>query len=394
MSREYQKRIANKVKNINQRYVDYEDKKELVGGNYNELIEVKEGMGLKGKGLSITTDLPAGAGLSAAGMSGMKKYKKGKGKVEDVEVCSSCGGGMSAAGVSAAGMSAGGVMDILKLPLKILGFGKNGEEVEIEGSGLLDLLNPIKLAKLAAKTVFGGGKMKVYVKRGGVGEFEELGSGMLGIKKPKDAFYKDTKTLKDVLPFGSGMSAGCYDCKGEGMSAGVNNIARVVRRKKKATTFDGGALNKEGTRNGNQAIMGSGMSAGAILGYVPEEARQRMKGNGLFDVLSKVANAPGDFMNDVLGHSNPLEDLVGRDTVRKVAKAVVGDKLKAVGLGKKRGGGMGKRPTTQNMHSSSFSGGKKAKKPNKRAEVVRKVMKERGVSMIEASKIVKAEGLY
>jgi hypothetical protein len=143
------------------------------------------------------------------------------------------------------------------------------------------------------------------------------------------------------------------------------------------------------------------MSAGAVLGYVPPEERKRMKGNGLFDVLSKVANAPGDFMNDVLGHSMPIEDIFGRDTVRKVAKAVVGDKLKAVGLGKKRGAGMGTRPTTQNMPSSSFSGGKKAKKEptkakkvNKRAEVVRKVMKERGVSMIEASKIVKAEGLY
>jgi hypothetical protein len=51
MSREYQKAIANKIKNINQRYVDYEDKKELVGGNFNELIDVKDGMGLKGMGI-------------------------------------------------------------------------------------------------------------------------------------------------------------------------------------------------------------------------------------------------------------------------------------------------------------------------------------------------------
>jgi hypothetical protein len=34
------------------------------------------------------------------------------------------------------------------------------------------------------------------------------------------------------------------------------------------------------------------------------------------------------------------------------------------------------------------------KKPNKRAEIVKKVMKERGISMINASKAVKAEGLY
>ena len=44
------------------------------------------------------------------------------------------------------------------------------------------------------------------------------------------------------------------------------------------------------------------------------------------------------------------------------------------------------------MKSSNMSGGKK--RVNKRAEIVKKVMKERGVKMIEASKIVKAEGLY
>jgi hypothetical protein len=43
------------------------------------------------------------------------------------------------------------------------------------------------------------------------------------------------------------------------------------------------------------------------------------------------------------------------------------------------------------MSGFGKSGGKKV---NKRAEVVKKVMKERGVSMIEASKIVKSEGLY
>lgn len=46
------------------------------------------------------------------------------------------------------------------------------------------------------------------------------------------------------------------------------------------------------------------------------------------------------------------------------------------------------------LHGSSFSGmGKKTKKAN-RHEIVKKVMKDRKVSMIEASKIVKEEGLY
>jgi hypothetical protein len=82
---------------------------------------------------------------------------------------------------------------------------------------------------------------------------------------------------------------------------------------------------------------------------------------------------------------------------------------KALGIEEKEGGkkrkmkgkGMEKRPTKQDMPSSSFSGGKKVnkraeivKKVNKRAEIVKRVMKDRNVSMIQASKIVKSEGLY
>jgi hypothetical protein len=46
------------------------------------------------------------------------------------------------------------------------------------------------------------------------------------------------------------------------------------------------------------------------------------------------------------------------------------------------------------LPSSTMSGLGKVKKHNPRAEIVKKVMAERGCSMIEASKAVKAEGLY
>jgi hypothetical protein len=52
----------------------------------------------------------------------------------------------------------------------------------------------------------------------------------------------------------------------------------------------------------------------------------------------------------------------------------------------------------QTMNAPVSEGGRKAPKKadgrSARAEIVRKVMRERGVKMIEASKIVKAEGLY
>jgi len=65
---------------------------------------------------------------------------------------------------------------------------------------------------------------------------------------------------------------------------------------------------------------------------------------------------------------------IGRIGEKVAEKAII----KAVGLG--RCGG-------------ETSGGKK-KKPNARAQIVKRIMKERGVKLIEASKIVKAEGLY
>jgi hypothetical protein len=74
---------------------------------------------------------------------------------------------------------------------------------------------------------------------------------------------------------------------------------------------------------------------------------------------------------------------------------------KSVGLGRgKKGFHM--MPDGSMMKNSDMAAGKKKKRApasagdgrRARAEIVRKVMSERGVKMIEASKIVKAEGLY
>jgi hypothetical protein len=323
MSRDYQKQIANKLKHINERYVNYEDKKELVGGNFNELLDVKEGMGLKGKGMA-STSLPAGVGLTACGMSGaggMKKYKK----VQDVSVCEMCG---SAVG---AGMSGGA----------ILGY---------EGKGMS-----------------GGKKTK-------------KGKGMSG---------------GEVIDFEQ-LEGGCYGvCDGEGMTA----VEKKGIKKKVATHFDGGALNPSGTRNGNQAIMGSG---GVKLN---KPKKKMMEGKGVLDVLGKVAKyaletSLGEGMSGGVkkkmkgkGIMDAFSSRVKSD-MKNIRKNLKPRSVESVEPAEPvvSGAGMGKRPTTQNMPSSSFSGG--AKKPNKRAEIVKKIMKEKGMKMIEASKYVKEHKLY
>jgi hypothetical protein len=281
------------------------------------------------------------------------------------------------------------MVNLLETPLKVKGFDEDGDEVmELEGSGLLDLLNPFKMLRTGMKLLTGGGmsagmKFKLYGKRGGVGEFQELeGAGVDSV----------VKTFEHK--FGEGLTGGmCRDCEGGKM--------------KRATHFTGGKMNKQGTRNGNQALMGSGTSGGAVLGYDGEAPkllrpkRKMMKGKGLMDTLLKIANAPMDLANKFVGVDSPFEtvsNMIGKDKVRNVLGKAVG--LDKIVEGKMKGKGMGKRPTTKNMPSSSFSGGKKTKKAdkpkkvNKRAEIVKRVMKEKGLKLIEASKYVKANNLF
>jgi hypothetical protein len=96
--------------------------------------------------------------------------------------------------------------------------------------------------------------------------------------------------------------------------------------------------------------------------YIPKAAEYTEKAAPIIDALGAYAGVPGAGTALATGAR-------GLQEANKTAKAV--------GLGRRR------------RAPASASDGRR-----KRAEVVRKVMGERGVSMIEASRIVKAEGLY
>jgi len=359
MSLEYDKKIAQKLRNLDKKYVANEDKKELVGGNVRELIDIKEGMGLEGMGLS-------------AGMKKVLRKTKGKGMSAGAQLGydgppewkdNAVPPFFRAGAYNAEGMSAGGFMDIVKLPLKLLGFGKNGEVVaELTGSGLAGILNPISLFQFGRNLLKGNGVEGSGMSAGGFMDIIKLPLKLLGLGKNNqyvemegcgevaDALRVITKhLLQGKQPKGKGMSAGR---KGKGMSAGAVN------------------------RTGNQGLMGFG--------------EKPKNGAGLFDVMSKIANFPSDIMPSTF--SSPLEDIFGKSNLRDISAKIAENMTGGKTIKGYKGKGMGNRPTKQNLPSSSFSGG--AKKPNKRAEIVRKIMKERGVGMIEASRIVKNEGLY
>jgi len=375
MAGKYNDMIANKIRDLNQKYVNSENKKELVvGSGVADLVDVKEGMGLKGMGYS--------AGNMEAGM---KKYKKdcicggAKNKSKSKKV-----GGVQlgyvppvsgrstaippffvAGGYSAGGASGGSFLDIIKAPFKLLGFGTNGELVaSMEGCGYKDLFNGEKLYN------FIGDGMKH--KKGG--SFMDFVSSMAG---PLALPFKLLSKMS-----GNGEYQEVED---KDINDALGGVMRVMGKGYSAGGMSAGALKKLPNRTGNQGLIGFGSK------------KSDKKGGNFLDIASKIANF-SPFTSTTA--SNPLSQLFGAENVRNVAVDIAskmmgkGKKEKKPTKQKKTGGAvnMGGRPTTQNMPSSSFSGG--AKKSNKRAEIVKKVMKEKNMSMIEASKYVKANKLY
>ena len=100
-----------------------------------------------------------------------------------------------------------------------------------------------------------------------------------------------------------------------------------------------------------------------------QRAARRSKGAKVlgFGKKEAVADESGD----------PVLPTVTKETVQSTPKAV-----------------RTRRVVKSELPSSTLSGLGKVKKSNPRAEIVRKVMAEKGLKMIEASKYVKANNLY
>lgn len=232
---------------------------------------------------------------------------------------------------------------------------------------------------------------------------ERLSGGFLGAL----AGFLLPALLPSVLKaVGAGGAKSC-SCEGEGMSGasgfGYNDntfmdtgfpMDKAPRRI--------GAGYSAGVKKFNKKVkdMGCGMSGGTALGSSVQ-----------YEPHSSDPSA-GYFLKDVLA---PVKK--GRGRPRKMkGKGIIADLAGALGLGKpksafdgmmesfavakkavkaskkKKGGAMPCDKAT--MMSSSMSGMGKGDGRKKRAEIVKKVMKEKGLKMIEASKYVKEHKLY
>jgi hypothetical protein len=96
-----------------------------------------------------------------------------------------------------------------------------------------------------------------------------------------------------------------------------------------------------------------------------------------------IGNALSKVADKALPIVTPVLQKVGEEYVKK-----------KLGLGRKKGGKnmpLGEMVESSVPLGAGMSGGKRV---NKRAEIVKKVMREKGMKMIEASKYVKANKLY
>jgi len=124
------------------------------------------------------------------------------------------------------------------------------------------------------------------------------------------------------------------------------------------------------------------------------------KGKGFFSKLSsgiskgvsaasKAASTASSLYAKAKEYAPAVKDLLsqyGGETGAKVA-----DKISSLGLGRKRRGRAGPKPS---YATHGFGGGGPRSGPSARNAIVKEVMQKEGLSLIEASKFVKAHGLY
>jgi hypothetical protein len=225
------------------------------------------------------------------------------------------------------------------------------------------------------------------------------GSGYAGGEMPSAEFTTATaEKTEDLMEGGSGFAEGSFRDTGferqigAGMSAGVKEYNKDSKKDMSCgcgAGYAGGAKKKCAS---GKCSRGSGSAGGA------KKKGKGYSGGGIISdlgipIVSNIAKLIG------LGKVSEAE-LSGKGWVEDIAKSALEFAPLLIGLGSAGGGyAGGALVPVENMKASSMAGqGKKKATANdgrkKRAEIVKKIMNEKGLSMIEASKYVKTHNLY
>jgi hypothetical protein len=153
-----------------------------------------------------------------------------------------------------------------------------------------------------------------------------------------------------------------------------------------------GAGKKRGRPKKMVGGMGASVDSAGILSVTPNPPPAIQVVGGKSNIGRKIKNTfkkVGKFLAPAV----PVLKEIGKEVFNEVKPILVeeGKKQLKEGIKGAISGSGTKKGQVRKTARKAYEG---VKKPNARAEIVKKIMKERGVKMIEASKIVKAEGLY
>jgi hypothetical protein len=309
----------------------------------SELLNIiKNDMGLKGKGMS----------------AGKKVYKKGGIGFKDLlkipativkSVFPPAALPLKMVGLGKKQKQYGsGLFDIFKIPLKLVGLGANGEYVEVYEKDI---------DRAVGMGMSGGCSECGDVCGGNIGEVLKL---LITGQSLPYAIQKSQKKKQKKSKKGKGITGGA--------ELGTVELGRVRRVK-------GEGMGSRPTRDN---MPGSDMSGGKKRG------RPSKKGGSFLSTIADIANI-SPFTNSVMDIS-PLSQLVGKKTLQNAAASMV-EKQLGLGItgGKKKAG----RPKKEKQPKQRKVNSKMAN----RSKLVKKIMNEKGVSMIEASKLIKQHNL-
>jgi len=220
-----------------------------------------------------------------------------------------------------------------------------------------------------------------YFPAGSTGELGMLGNGSSG----GGIFGNVARGVGSVVDaFGLGKKKQPKQQKGAGI---FGNVARGV-----GSVVDAFGLGKKkqpkqqkGAGIFGDVARGVG-SVSDIFGLGKKKQPKQQKGGALFgdDIFGfgkkKQQKGAGKFDDFARGAFNVVRNL---DTINN-----------AFGLGKKRKKSVAHPEEFAMRDRVNNHGSYGGKRPNKRADLVKKIMKERGCNMVQASSIIKREGLY
>jgi hypothetical protein len=137
------------------------------------------------------------------------------------------------------------------------------------------------------------------------------------------------------------------------------------------------------------------LEARGLAMRVPDDVRRRARSGGMPGRFGKRgAGFFGDFAKGLFGTIKKASPILGMLPFPGAKAVAMGAQLipdSWVGDGRPVGAGTPDYATLMALQKGAQKGG--AKRSNKRGQMVAKIMRERGVSLPEASRIVKAEGL-